>query len=492
MLTYNVSPREIAIPTIKSCFLFPWYIYKSFRLLYELSVPSKSVVKLVKAYLFFPYFVLKIYRTLLLRYNFALENSKKETNRVLTIGKNDFYDEFVSIIIPVYNGGDDIKKLIPILKKQEKIKNIEIIAIDSGSTDGTKDFLLNENVKVMEIPKSQFSHSGTRNLGAKAALGNILLFMTQDAIPEGTDWVFRLITPIVEYNTAASTCIEIPRPDCSVFSGVEIDNYKMIDTIGDRIVRLISDKCPPEWWRENAKLYDVACAVKKEIFDTFQYRGDFGEDVDLSVRLLQAGYAISVLSSIQIIHSHERTGSYYFARSYLDTKTLSNIIPDFQIRSRSLKNIIKSALYTYIILNILFKHIESLNDNYEPDMFINNCMYYWREISKNKLRKENFGSVSSNSDIDNFFGLLINYFSFIKFKNMYYFDDLMYFLNFSVLNYLNIHYKQIDHYLKRMIIEALLKKFLMLLGNDFALYFCKHPQESNPIYIKLEEMSKGI
>ena len=151
-------------------------------MVYQKPIPQKKIRLVLKAYLFFPYFILKTYLTLLIR-----QSGNNDYEKILTDGKTSMYEGIVSVIIPVYNGGNDLKQLIKTLKEQKKVKQIEIIAIDSGSTDGSVEFLKEEEIDLTEIPNSDFSHSGTRNLGVKKASGNILLFMTQDAFPDDSE-----------------------------------------------------------------------------------------------------------------------------------------------------------------------------------------------------------------------------------------------------------------------------------------------------------------
>jgi len=93
-----------------------------------------------------------------------------------------------SVIIPTYNAQ---KTIIPILEQINKSnfnKNIEIIIIDSSSTDKTvfllKGFFNKIKIpnKIIKITKKSFNHGLTRNLGVKKAKGRYVLFLSQDVI----------------------------------------------------------------------------------------------------------------------------------------------------------------------------------------------------------------------------------------------------------------------------------------------------------------------
>ena len=75
----------------------------------------------------------------------------------------------VSIIIPVKNPGIVFERVLSATYEQKYDGYVEIIVIDSGSTDGTLEFLhesskIHKNLKVFSIPSSEFGHGKTRNL----------------------------------------------------------------------------------------------------------------------------------------------------------------------------------------------------------------------------------------------------------------------------------------------------------------------------------------
>ncbi|MCD2257766.1 TIGR04283 family arsenosugar biosynthesis glycosyltransferase [Psychroserpens luteolus] len=89
----------------------------------------------------------------------------------------------ISIIIPVLNEVQTIKKLLFHLIDSASLQNIsEIIVVDGGSTDGSQELIkaLDLNIKLLSAPKGRAKQM---NLGAKAARGNILYFLHADSFP---------------------------------------------------------------------------------------------------------------------------------------------------------------------------------------------------------------------------------------------------------------------------------------------------------------------
>jgi len=83
----------------------------------------------------------------------------------------------VSIIIPVVNEENHLKKLLPLLVNSEAK---EVIVVDGGSNDNSKLIAKELGAKVIDAPKSRAKQM---NAGAKAAVEDILYFVHADSIP---------------------------------------------------------------------------------------------------------------------------------------------------------------------------------------------------------------------------------------------------------------------------------------------------------------------
>ena len=91
----------------------------------------------------------------------------------------------VSVCIPTFNGMDNLPELIESLKSQDLVE-LEVIAIDSNSSDGSWEFLQShQEITSLQIPQSEFSHGATRQRLAQMATNEIVIFLTQDATPNG-------------------------------------------------------------------------------------------------------------------------------------------------------------------------------------------------------------------------------------------------------------------------------------------------------------------
>ena len=245
-------------------------------------------------------------------------------------------DISVSVVIPTYNAGSELRPLVRKLLAQKGLKSIEVVVVDSGSTDGTAELSSSLGCRLLRITQSEFSHSYSRNAGADAATGELLVFMVQDAYPIGDYWLFGLARCLFrpqakEPQLVAVSCAEYPRADSEFFYDSLLKAH--YDFIGcsdkDTVGSFRSDD--PISLRIQGQLSDIACAIRKDIFFKYQFIGQYAEDVSLGIRLIRDGYLVGMLSSIRVIHSHRRASDYYLRRSFVDMMFLGDSFPDYRL-----------------------------------------------------------------------------------------------------------------------------------------------------------------
>ena len=148
----------------------------------------------------------------------------------------------VSVVIPTFNAGAEFHWLLRKLQAQKGLGGVEVVVVDSGSSDGTVQLAKAAGCTLLQIPNSEFTHSHARNLGADAARGDLLLFTVQDAYPAGDHWLYAMAQALVRPRSAAQkvsavSCSEYPRRDSEIFYNVGIDaHYAFLGCRdGDRI-----------------------------------------------------------------------------------------------------------------------------------------------------------------------------------------------------------------------------------------------------------------
>jgi glycosyltransferase involved in cell wall biosynthesis len=90
----------------------------------------------------------------------------------------------VAVVVPTLNGGRDLAALLDAIAAQEGPFRPVIVAIDSGSTDGSLDALRARGARILSVKAADFNHGATRNEALRSVDGEFAVLIVQDALPD--------------------------------------------------------------------------------------------------------------------------------------------------------------------------------------------------------------------------------------------------------------------------------------------------------------------
>ena len=290
---------------------------------------------------------------------------------------SEVLDASISIVIPTFNAGLEFKWLLRKLNAQKGLKNLEIVVVDSGSTDQTVAWAHEAGCTVVEITQAEFTHSHSRNLGAASAASDYVLFMVQDAYPIGVYWAYGMLRFLMDHadeGLVAASCSEYPRSDSDIMYDSMIDtHYRFLGCHErDRIGDFKGDDHMA--LRSRGQLSDVACLISRKMFGEYGYQGDYAEDLDLGIRLIKDGHKVAMLASVKVVHSHNRPAFYYLKRSYVDVIFLVGMFKDFTFPP------VESVRGLMAGIVSLAKHVSDLLPavhEAEPGLALNDLLSHW-------------------------------------------------------------------------------------------------------------------
>ena len=216
------------------------------------------------------------------------------------------------MIIPVRNGGEDLRRCLAAIRRQEASEEIEIVVVDSSSSDGSAALARSEGARVHVIPLEEFNHGGTRNLGAELARGDTLVFTSQDAMAIETDWIARLVAPLRDERVGGVYGRQLPHPGAS-----PPERYFLDFLYGpDGRVQQVSEA--GELSMENTLFSNVNSAIPRQIFERFSFVDDIimSEDQEWARRVLLAGHRLVYEPEAAVRHSHAYTLRAAFKRFF--------------------------------------------------------------------------------------------------------------------------------------------------------------------------------
>lgn len=224
----------------------------------------------------------------------------------------------VDVIIPVYRPDRRFARLLAMLKRQTyPVDHIIIMNTESRfwNEDGYKGI---RGMEIHHLEKSEFDHGGTRNRGAAYSTADVLLFMTDDAVPQDTRLVERLVEALKQKGpkgetAAAAYARQLPDRDCRA-----IERYTRSFNYPDKS-RIKTAADLPVLGIKTYFASNVCCAYRRDVFESrggFVNRTIFNEDMIYAAGAVRDGYAIVYAAGAKVIHSHNLTFSQQFRRNF--------------------------------------------------------------------------------------------------------------------------------------------------------------------------------
>ncbi len=216
-----------------------------------------------------------------------------------------------SVIIPILDAGTELYELLARLEAQTV--RSEIIIVDSSLSDEASVAAATSGAKLIKVKEGEFDHGGTRTMAAQEATGDIVIFLTQDALPFDDRSIENLLRPFGDETVGAVYGRQVPYPDAPPFAAhLRLFNYPETSSL-----RSISDK---EKFKIKTPFLSNAFSAyrKKALLQIGGFKGRLilGEDTYAGAKLLMAGYKIAYAADAAVYHSHNYTVFQEFKRYF--------------------------------------------------------------------------------------------------------------------------------------------------------------------------------
>jgi GT2 family glycosyltransferase len=236
----------------------------------------------------------------------------------------DRSDRLISVLLPVKDGAAYLPEMLEAVLGQSISVRLEIVAIDSGSSDGTLDVLDEYGARVLAIDPSAFDHGLTRNLLAEHAGGDVLVFLTQRARPVDEAWLAPLIAGLDADTRVAGVCSRLlPRPEADPLTRRDVE--RDLSGLSVREHRQIDDwpayeRMSPEERRRFLNFHTVSAAIRADALRRTPFRSvpTLGEDLLWARDVVESGWALVHEPASRALHSHAYTLDGLFGRNVDD------------------------------------------------------------------------------------------------------------------------------------------------------------------------------
>jgi O-antigen biosynthesis protein len=213
----------------------------------------------------------------------------------------------VSVVIPVLDGERFLDSVLQALQREGPD---EVLVIDSGSHDRSRQIATSAGARVIEVTPESFGHGTTRNLGAESTTGEFICFLTQDAEPvPGWLSAYREAFDLTDH-VGAAYGPHLPRPDTSPMIARELTEFFHGFSPDD--VPVVQDRDGPIFLSNVNACYWRACWTEIRFPEVA-----YAEDQGFARAMLDAGWKKVYHPGAAVLHAHDY-GTVEFMRRYFD------------------------------------------------------------------------------------------------------------------------------------------------------------------------------
>ncbi len=220
----------------------------------------------------------------------------------------------INVIIPTYRPGKEFPQLLKSLRDQ-KCQPDRVIIMNTEKEYWKKEWEdLFPGMEIFHLKKEEFDHGGTRRKGAELSDGDILIFMTQDAIPFDHLLIGNLVRPLLEEEkTGAAYGRQLPQKGCSF-----LERYTRSFNYPENSY-IKKEEDIPRYGIKTFFCSNVCAAYKRTAYEEiggFVQRAIFNEDMICAGNMIKHGYSIAYAADARVLHSHNYSCAQQFHRNF--------------------------------------------------------------------------------------------------------------------------------------------------------------------------------
>ena len=219
-----------------------------------------------------------------------------------------------SIIIRAYNEEKYIGRLLEGIQRQT-LKDVDVILVDSGSTDSTVSIAESYGARVVRIPSAEFTFGRSLNYGIKEAKREFVVIASAHVYPVYPDWLETLLHPFQDERVAVAYGKQ-RGPEFAKFSEQQIFH------------QWYPDFSKPN--QETAFCNNANAAIRKSLWEENNYDETLTglEDLAWAKWAKEQGHSIAYISEAEIIHVHNETPRGVYNRYRREAMALRKIYPE--------------------------------------------------------------------------------------------------------------------------------------------------------------------
>jgi rhamnosyltransferase len=251
-----------------------------------------------------------------------------------------------SIIIRAYNEAAHIGRLLQGIREQT-VQDVQVILVDSGSTDDTVRIGESYSVEVVHIPPQEFSFGRSLNLGITQASAELVVMASAHVYPVYPDWLETLLKPF-EDDKVALTYGKQRGGETTAFSEHQIFHHWYPDISVHR--------------QDHPFCNNANAAIRRDLWEQHPYDESLPalEDLEWAQWAMEQGHGISYVAEAEIVHLHNQSLAGIYNRYKREAMAFKRLYPQEVFSERDLIRLfLRNVSRDFEIANaqhVLWKH----------------------------------------------------------------------------------------------------------------------------------------
>lgn len=234
----------------------------------------------------------------------------------------------VGVVIRTLNESALIGECFNVVRSQQGDFDLDVVVVDSGSTDGTLEIVHSHGGRIVELSPDEFDYSTALNVGIAAVRGELVVSLSAHAIPVDDAWLETMTAPFADPWVAGVTSRQVPWPDAP-WQEVHRLRQQFSET-----PRAYSKRSTDGLVFSNA-----ASCLRRQVWQKHRFTLPAVEDLDWAQRVMDAGWTIVYEPRAAVYHSHVES-----ARAQALRMIDINRVLDGDTRRRTRRRTLREAL----------------------------------------------------------------------------------------------------------------------------------------------------
>jgi glycosyltransferase involved in cell wall biosynthesis len=277
-----------------------------------------------------------------------------------------------SVVIRTYNEEKYLDTLLSnILTQSSTLIELEIVIVDSGSTDKTLSIAKKHACRITYINKADFTYGRSLNIGCNFAQGEFLVFVSGHCIPTHNYWLDELIKPLI----TDQLCYSYGRQEGK--ETTKFSEYRHFE------------KCFPTYSKQPQEGFfcnNANAAMTKKTWEQFKFNEELTglEDMFMAKQLVEAGGEIAYVNSASVYHIHDETWQQIRIRYEREAYALQCIMPEVHFTFSDFLRFYLSSIFSDFAIAIQKKvFLQKLSG-----ILIYRLMQYWGTYRGNQEHRK--------------------------------------------------------------------------------------------------------